>query len=237
MAKKIFPVAKASKQPQKQPKRVLIGTPALDGRVDAWYSFAIHEITKLCQMRGIDIQMLLLSYESILPMARNELLTAAIKNDFDSLIFIDSDVFCNAQSFLDVITDARDVVAIPTVKKSDTESYDIFFADTPKQEGNWVKADRVSTSCLKLGRKALKALADNSTLTQFRGKQLFNICQYDFIGEEFMGEDIYLCEKLKQLGFDIWVNTTSTCMHIGPKVYSGDFKRILDNVNQTNGRG
>jgi len=226
-------VAKTFKQSQKQPKRVLIGTPALDGRVDAWYSYAIHEITKLCQMKGIDVQMILLSYESILPMARNELLTAAIKGDFDNLIFIDSDVFCNAQSFLDVITDARDVVAIPTVKKTDIESYDISFAGEPKQEGNWVKADRVSTSCLKLGRKALKALADNSTLTEFRGKQLFNICQYDFIGEHFMGEDIYLCEKLKQLGFDIWINTTSTCMHVGPKVYVGNFKQLLDNANKT----
>ena len=229
-------MAKTPKQPKKQPKRVLIGTPALDGRVDAWYSYAIHEITKLCQVRGIDVQMLLLSYESILPMARNELLTAAIKGDFDSFIFIDSDVFCNAQSFVEVVTSARDVVAIPTVKKTDIESYDICFTDTPEQEGDWVKASRVSTSCLKLSQKALKALAGNSTLTVFRGNQLFNICQYDFFGEHFMGEDIYLCEKLKQLGFDIWVNTTSTCMHIGPKVYSGDFKRILDNVNQTNGR-
>lgn len=49
-----------------------------------------------------------------------------------------------------------------------------------------------------------------------------------------MGEDIFLCEKIKKLGFDIWVNTASTCMHIGPKVYVGDFKKLLENVNPTN---
>lgn len=229
-------MAKSFKQNQEKPKRVLIGTPALDGRVDAWYSFAIHTITKLGLLNNVDIGLILLSYESILPMARNELLTLAINNNVDSLVFIDSDVFCDAQSFIDIVTDSRDVVALPTVKKTDVESYDIISAEAPEQEGDWIKVDRVSTSCLKLSRNALQKLADNSTVTEFRGKKLNNICQYDFVGESFMGEDYYLCEKLKQLGFDIWVNTASTCMHIGPKVYSGDFKRMLENANQVNGR-
>ena len=164
-------------------------------------------------------------------MARNELLTVAIQGDFDSLVFIDSDVYCDPQAFIDIVKSEKDVAAIPTVKKSDQESYDIFFKDKPKQEGNWIKADAVSTSCLKLSKKVLKELASNSTKTTFRGKELHNICQYDFVANGFIGEDIYLCQKIKQLGFDIWVNIASTCMHVGPKVYVGDFKKLLNNDN------
>ena len=233
MAKKISPVAKPSEQDQKRKQRVLVGTPALDGRVDAWYSYALHEIGKLGLLNNIEVNMLLLSYESILPMARNEILTAAIKGDFDSLMFIDSDVYCDPQAFINVVKSDKDVAAIPTVKKTDQESYDIFIKEVPQEESSWIKADSVSTSCLKLSKKVLEKLAANSTKTIFRGKKLNNICQYNFVGDGFMGEDIYLCQKIKRLGFDVWVNTESTCMHIGPKVYVGNFKQLLSNVNKT----
>lgn len=233
MGKKIYPVAKPVKQNQDRKQRVLVGTPALDGRVDAWYSYALHEIGKLALLNNIEVNMVLLSYESILPMARNELLTAAIQGNFDSLVFIDSDVYCDPQAFINIVKSEKDVVAIPTVKKADQESYDIFFKEEPKPEGDWLKADGVSTSCLKISKKVLKDLAANSTKTVFRGKELNNICQYDFVADSFIGEDIYLCQKIKRLGYNIWVNTTSTCMHIGPKVYVGNFKQLLDNVNKT----
>lgn len=229
MGKKVYPVAKFIQQDQNRKQRVLVGTPALDGRVDAWYSYALHEIGKLALLNNTEVNVILLSYESILPMARNEILTAAIQGDFDSLVFIDSDVYCDPKAFIDIIKSTKDVVAIPTVKKSDQESYDIFFKEKPRLEGDWLKADGVSTSCLKLSKKVLKDLAANSTKTVFRGKELNNICQYDFVADGFMGEDIYLCEKIKRLGFDIWVNTASTCMHIGPKMYKGDFRQLLNN--------
>jgi hypothetical protein len=146
-------------------------------------------------------------------------------------VFIDSDIYCDPETLVRVVKSDKDVVCIPAVKKSDQEDYDIYLQELPGEVEEWIKADRVSTSCLYISQKALKALGNNSTQTIFRGHVLKNICQYDFIGEAFMGEDIYLCEKLKTIGFQIWVNTTSTCMHIGPKVYKGDFKKILQNVN------
>ena len=225
-------MAKSTQKSEKRRQRVLIGTPSLDGRVDAWFCFALHELGKAGILKDIEFNVVLLSYESILPMARNEILTAAINGEYDSLVFIDSDVYCEPENLIKVLKADKDVVAIPTVKKADQESYDIYLDGRPEIEGEWLKASRVSTSCLKLSQKALKALAENSTQIAFRGKQLKNICQYDFVGESFIGEDIYLCEKLKKLGFTIWVNTATTCMHIGPKVYSGDFKQLLDHVNK-----
>ena len=225
-------MGKTFKQREEQPKRVLIGTPALDGRVDAWYCFALFEIAKLASQNNIDIQVVLLSYESILPMARNELLSVAIDDQFDCLVFLDSDVCCDPATLINIIKSDKDVVAIPTVKKNDEEQYDIYLKTQPKQNEDFIQASRVSTSCLKLSKKVLQALANNSVNIVFRNKQLYNICQYDFVGETFMGEDIYLCEKIKKLGFDIWLNIASTCMHIGPKVYKGNFKALVNNVNQ-----
>jgi hypothetical protein len=228
-------MAAVTQKNKNKPRRVLIGTPALDGRVDAWYSYALHEIGKQSLLNNIDVNIILLSYESILPMARNQILTAAIEGDFDSLVFIDSDVYCDPQAFISVVTDTFDVVAIPTVKKTDIESYDIKPKENFEIKDGYLTVDWVSTSCLKLSKKVLKDLANNSNQTMFRGNALYNICQYDFMNENFMGEDVYLCNKIKRLGYEIWVSTASTCMHIGPKVYKGDFKKVLENVNQING--
>lgn len=226
-----------TEQNTQQPKRVLIGTPALDGRVDAWYAYALHEIGKLALANNILVNPVLISYESILPMARNELFTFAINGDFDCMVFIDSDVYCDPQAFINVVNSSKEIICIPTVKKSDDEQYDIYFDGEKNvavfEHGNLIKANCVSTSCLKIGKKALAALAENSTNTVFRGKQLKNVCQYDFMGLDFIGEDIYLCEKLKKLGFEIWVDARTTCMHIGPKVFKGDFKTFIQNNNTT----
>lgn len=225
----------STQQDTQQPKRVLIGTPALDGRVDAWYAYALHEIGKLALSNNILVSPVLLSYESILPMARNELFTIAINGSFDCMVFIDSDVYCDPKAFIDIVNSNKEIICIPTVKKTEEEQYDIYlYADldndaTVVKNENLIKASRVSTSCLKIGKKALAALAENSTDTIFRNKQIKNICQYDFMGPAFMGEDIYLCEKLKKLGFDIWVDTRTTCMHIGPKVFEGNFKEFISN--------
>lgn len=210
--------------------RVLIGTPSLDGRVDTWYAFACHDLAKHALANNIDTSIAMLSYESILPMARNQLLTMAIDGEFDALLFVDSDMFFNPLHIIDVLKDDRDVVALPVINKSDQEGYNINFDSSKTKPSSWIKVESVGTGCMKLSKKALASLADSSDETMFRGKKLKNICQYDFDTESFVGEDINLCRKLRGLGFDIWVATETTCMHIGTKIYSGDFKGMLERV-------
>ena len=225
-------MAKSFKPNQKQPIRALIATPALDGRVDAHYAGMVNQVSKLGVVNNIDITICMLSYESILPMARNQLLTMAIEENVDCMIFIDSDVACDPNTLLNIIKNPKDVIAVPTVKKVEEEQYDFWFEDEKQFEtieNNLQAVNSVSTSCLKLSKKSLQALAKNSVDTYFRGNKLKNICQYDFEGESFIGEDIFLCEKLRDLGFEIWIDFSNTCIHIGPKIYKGDYKKTVLN--------
>jgi hypothetical protein len=34
-----------------------------------------------------------------------------------------------------------------------------------------------------------------------------------------------LCEKIKELGYQIWINPNHTVSHLGNKKYKGDFKK------------
>jgi hypothetical protein len=44
------------------------------------------------------------------------------------------------------------------------------------------------------------------------------------VNGDFIGEDITLTKKIKELGYDIWLNPNYTVSHIGNKMYNGDFK-------------
>jgi hypothetical protein len=223
-------IKQASGNNKKLPMRVLIGTPSLDGRVDAWYAFACHELSKLALINNIETNISMLSYESILPMARNQLLTMAIENEYDALLFVDSDTFFNPLHIIDILKDNRDVIALSVPNKSDDEAYNVNYDLNKTSVDSYIKVESVGTGCVKLSKKVLKKLADNSKETIFRGKKLKNICQYDFNNEAFVGEDINLCRKIHELGFDIWVATDTTCMHIGTKIYQGNFKEYLTKI-------
>jgi GT2 family glycosyltransferase len=43
-----------------------------------------------------------------------------------------------------------------------------------------------------------------------------------------VGEDIMLCEKIKELGYQIWLNPKHTVFHIGTKKFKGNFIKSYD---------
>jgi hypothetical protein len=213
-------------------RRVLIGTPALDGKVQAWYTDSLCNSIKLCAANGIDLQPVILIDESILPMARNELLNIAYTEKVESIVFIDSDQVWDARALLDIINSQHDVIGLPVVSKTDEPgNFNVKLKDInqiEKDEQGNIKVDAVGTGFLKLSRKALEALWNSNPTTLFRGKELKLICEYATNYNEFIGEDIYLCTKLKELEFNIWVNPNSTCAHIGSKVWMGNFANFLE---------
>lgn len=224
--------ANIESQQQIKIRRVLIGTPALDGKVQAWYTDSLVNSVKVCAANGIDLLPVILLDESILPMARNELLNIAYQENVESIVFIDSDQIWNPQALLEVINSSYDVMGLPVVSKTDEpgkfnviiQNIDNIVTDEDKN----IKVDAVGTGFFKISRKALEALWNSNQSVEFRGKELKLICEYATNYNAFIGEDIYLCNKLRDLDFDIWVNPNFTCGHIGSKVWMGDFAHFLD---------
>lgn len=208
-------------------KRVLIATPCLDGKVDAWFVNSLSESIKLGIQNNILFQPIFLAYESILPMARNELLNLAFKQEYDSMVFIDDDEEWDAEILLNIVQSEKDVVTVPVVNKGDKKvQYNIFGLDRNfDPEDGYFKADRCGTGFLKLSKKVIKDLWDSNPECIFRGNTLKYICEYSLVNDEFMGEDIILCEKIKELGYTIWVNASHTVSHIGTKKFKGNFSK------------
>jgi hypothetical protein len=214
---------------EKTTKRVLISTPCLDQKVDAYFVHSLCESIKLGMDNDIDIRCIFLANESILPMARNELINLAYKDKYDAMVFIDDDEYWTAQVLIDIVKSNKDVITVPVVNKGDKEplTYNIWIPkDIEKDSADgYFKVQKTGTGFLKMSRKVVEDLWTTNAELEFRGKKLRNICEYGSLNGGFVGEDITLSRKILELGYDIWVNPHYTVSHIGNKMYKGDFKQ------------
>lgn len=230
--------------------KIVIGTPSLTGQVQAEYVESLVETIRLGSKSGLEIYPILLSYESILPQARNEIFKVAYGAEADVLVFIDSDMQWTPSAFLKVVQAEQDVIGLPYPLKSDQPGFNSnLIWDKLELSGDLLKVKATGTGFLKLSKLALTHLWDNSHPILFRGKVLKNVFEYATPQPDhsrncpedvltFMGEDIHLCAKLTALGFDIWVDTSSTCSHIGTKTWYynfSDFVKMVQNNHVSDG--
>jgi hypothetical protein len=209
-------------------KRVLIATPCLDGKVDAYYVHSLCESIKLGLKHNLAINAIFLANESILPMARNELLNVAYLQQYDAMVFIDDDEYWDHKALIDILLSEKEVVALPVVNKGDKKIEFNVFTDSNTQqdlEDGFISVTKVGTGFLKLEKQVIVDLWESNPEITFRSKTLKLICDYGTINGGFVGEDITLCRKIRELGYKIWVNPKHTVAHMGVKMYKGDFEK------------
>lgn len=208
-------------------KKILIATPCLDQKVDAYFVHSLCESIKLGLKHNLDIKCVFLANESILPMARNELFKLAYDENYDTMVFIDDDEYWDETALIEIIESEKDVVTVPVVNKGDKKiGFNVWLnKDRTQDTDGYIKIDKCGTGFLKLSRKVITDLWNTNTELFFRNKALKNICEYTFENGSFIGEDIALTKKIKELGYDIWLNPKHTVSHIGNKMYRGDFAK------------
>lgn len=208
-------------------KKVLIATPCLDQKVDAYFVHSLCESIKLGLKHDLDIRCVFLANESILPMARNELFKLAYDEQYDTMVFIDDDEYWDEKALIEIIQSEKDVVTVPVVNKGDTKiEYNVWLSnDRQKDTDGYIKIEKCGTGFLKLSSKVIIDLWNTNVELFFRNKYLKNICEYTFENGRFIGEDIALTKKIKELGYDIWLNPKHTVSHIGNKMYKGNFEK------------
>lgn len=211
-------------------KKVLIATPCLYGKVDAYYTYSLCESIRLGIKHNLSIHPVFLSSESILPMARNELINLAYREKYDTMVFIDDDEYWDPLCLMEILNSPKDVITVPVVNKSDKKiAYNINLPQTIHKDSTdeYIKVDTTGTGFLKLSAKIIKDLIESSHELRFRTKVIRIVCEYGQLAGDFVGEDINLSRKIKELGYDIWLNPNYTISHLGVKMYTGDFKSTI----------
>lgn len=213
-------------------RKVLIGTPAHDGRVDVWYCNSLVQTIRESIQRGIYVQPIYTSYDSLVQRARNSLVKIALEQGFDDLFFIDSDVEWNPEWFFSILNAPEPVVGAALVKKDDVrEGYTVKITDRNLKYNNLgtlIEVDGVGTGFMKVSKFALEKLWEISPkYTDDNGT--INSMVFDVIVEngELISEDYVVCKKWKDLGYKVWIDPTITCNHIGVKKFSGNLNEFI----------
>lgn len=220
---------------QKKVKSVFVATPTIDCRLDVHYVDSLIATIHECKKINIDVIPIFIRGESILHLSRNHLVKIFYESGADSLVFIDSDQKWEPNSFIKIVTSDKPVhgLAVPLKRDYELIFNVIFDFENQKIDKNDITVSRIGTGFLKIDRKVIKDLWDSSEDILFKGKSMKMIFDYGLSKErDFIGEDFIFCEKIKSLGYDIWISLNDISEHIGTKFFSGDIKMYYDEVKK-----
>lgn len=211
--------------------KVLIATPAHDGRLDVWYTTSLINSVRIAQDNEVFLHPVFMSYDALIQRARNDLFALAVENGYDNMIFIDSDLEWNPVWIMELLSCQEDVVGGTYRKK--TDDAEIYVAKTKNleaSENGLIKVDGLGTGFVKLSRKAVMSLWDASPEYENEGKTRRMICDVQIVDGQLYSEDTILFKKLGELGFDIWLAPHMTCVHIGTKKFYGNFANFVERL-------
>lgn len=204
-------------------KKILIATPSYDGKVDVWYASALHQTTLIGIEAGIYFHPVFMSYDALIQRSRNDLVALAVEQDFDGILWIDADIEWAPTWAIEIVNSDKDVFGIPCVKKSIVEeAYNV--KAKPEQLGEGViSVESVGTGFLYLSKKAFTHLWDSSEPYVHNGQNKRWVFEVKIQDGDIISEDVLMCQKLKDAGFEIWIDSDKTCNHIGTLKFVGNF--------------
>jgi glycosyltransferase involved in cell wall biosynthesis len=212
-------------------RKVLIGTPSYDGRIDVWFANSLVATVKEAEKKDIFVHAIYTSYDSLVQRARNSLVKLALDGGYDDLFFIDSDIEWEPEWLFRLLNRPEPVVGGALVKKTDTEGYTVKILDKTlkySSDKKLLEVNGVGTGFLKVSRFALEKLWEASDPYTSEGEKHRMVFDIKVENGELISEDYIMCNKWQDLGYKVWLDPTITCNHIGVKKFKGDLNKFLD---------
>lgn len=215
-------------------RKVLIATPSYDGRIDVWYANSLAESIRLGLANDIYFAPVYMSYDALIQRSRNDLIAIAIESEFDDIIWIDSDIEWNPEWLLKLLNYDVDVVGGTYPKKSIEEQYTVK-CNPEKLVGTidgLIVVESLGTGFLRLSKKAIQYLWDNSEPYTHNGQERRWIFEVKIQDGDIISEDVLMCQKLRDGGFSIYLDPSMTCNHIGTLKFQGNFEEFIKRIKE-----
>jgi hypothetical protein len=215
-------------------RKVLIGTPSYDGRIDVWFANSLVNTVKIAEKNDIFVQAIYTSYDSLIQRARNNLFRLALIGEYDDLFFIDSDCEWEPEWFFRLLNRPEPIVGGALIKKNDIEGYTVKITDKDlkySQDEKLIEVEGVGTGFLKISRFALEKLWEISEPYTSEDEEHRMVCDIKIENGDLISEDYVIANKWKGLGYKVWLDPTITLNHIGIKKYKGNFQKFIQKLD------
>lgn len=229
-------------------RKIIIATPSMDGKVESLYTLSLHYSTLACLQNDIQLVPIFVLYDSLVQRARNDLFKMcynAMQKDAEitDMIFIDADMGWKPEHIMQLISCDKDIIGGTARKKNPyAEEYVIKIKETDNilvVKDNLIEVSGLGTGFLKVSRKAVMELYESTICKEYKQGDIVSKMIFDIGIEEdgqLISEDISFCNKLKQLGYSLYLDPFITCDHVGTMTFSGDLvqwakaNRLIDFV-------
>lgn len=202
--------------------KLLVGTPAYGGWVHIDYVDSILDMHRL----KIPFDNMKLGNESLITRGRNTIISYfhAVK-DYTHLLFLDADTGIKGEDVIKLVQHNVDAIGAPVALKGyDQKGNKVYNVVNPTQATkNLYTADKVGTAVFMLSRKAVNALV--SEAESYAGNELsrgnlkinkmYDVFKTCIEKDIYLSEDYYVCKRLRELGFKIYVDDTIITRHNG----------------------
>lgn len=205
---------------------IFIATPCYSGRVTIGYMESlISYITKT----DISFAHTPLTHDSLVTRMRNWLFTLFYENmnyyQYTHILWQDDDVAMNAEGLISLLSHDADVIGPAVPLKSPITQYGMICAvgDVYDQVGEALyKADFLGTGTMLMSAKAVKDIVsycnENDAWywdapTQRKVYDVFKVGASK--SKLYLSEDWYVCETLREIGYEIYIDGNSEINHAG----------------------
>lgn len=108
----------AQEQAGEQLPRVYVSTPSLDGNMSWGYTKSVLDIQRACSKFGLKFGWRVVWGNSILPLARNKIVSQFMASGYDFLVMIDGDIEVDSRDILGAVLSGKQFVGIPCSKRA-----------------------------------------------------------------------------------------------------------------------
>lgn len=163
---------------------------------------------------------LFMPVEYSVDIARNWCVLHAIENQYDYIMWVDSDNVIPRDAVKKLISSGKDIISGVYARKI-IGSKDIVLLNRDKTEDRYtflttevvntgiIEVDAAGFGCILTKVDVFRKLFDITGRSWFKTNQEIGV-----------GEDIYFCEKVKELGYKVHVDTSVLCGHKGMVNYN-----------------
>lgn len=217
-------------------KSIFIALPAYDFKVSLKLAVSLAKFSRASAEHGIDIQLGSICGCSVVSRARNLLAKDMLESKCDYLLFIDSDINFEPDDIFRLMAWGTDpkkgiVAAVPRTRNESkvyiaTLDYDDN-GDLTMNGMGLVRAKRVATAFMLVRREVFETLErEHPEWAYYDSKTDRTLsCMFDFqLAEEgYIGEDFLFCDRVRDHGFEVWIDPTITLGHMGVQEYVGNY--------------
>lgn len=213
----------------------MVATPTYDQTTHYRYTESLSKAWVHCAYHGVALELEIAAGFTLVQYARNYLAQKFLNDkSLTHILWIDADLGFDPTGIMRLLAHGKDVVGGVYPVKTTPAWFP--FAATGHSDGTLLEAKVLPTGFLMVSRRAMEAVAETvpTYVHRHRGeeietKHIFDLLLVERDGkQELLGEDVVLCHRLQELGFDIWCDPDIGFRHCGMHEWRGMLRREMD---------